>query len=115
MRRMMPRLMRSAGLLVCLGASVGCAPKLVALSRYEAAGRPLLKMSAATKGCYICHLKNTPVIAGAWADSKHADAGIGCSECHRASATDRATAKHYGQIITTKPSQHCDTCHRDDT
>src|SRR6516225_4718038 len=43
--------------------------------------------SKESQACIACHEKEaTPLVVQQWAVSKHAQAGIGCYECHQATA-----------------------------
>jgi hypothetical protein len=64
--------------------------------------------------CLACHVQKTPVIAEQWMDSKHAELGVGCYECHRAEEADVDGFLHEGKrIATIATPKDCAQCHVD--
>ena len=62
--------------------------------------------------CVACHAQKTPGVAAQWKASKHAQAGIGCLECHAAEKTDADAFQHEGQLIATVVTpRDCAQCH----
>jgi len=79
--------------------------------------RPTPVMDAATKHCVSCHGEKGvgKVIAEQWKASKHAEAGVGCLECHRAEKGDIDAFEHEGQLIATIVTpKDCGRCHEDE-
>lgn len=73
--------------------------------------------SKQSQACIHCHQKQaTPLVVQQWSVSKHAQAGIGCFECHQAAADRPDKFQHYGQTISVMvtPSS-CGTCHEQQT
>jgi hypothetical protein len=64
--------------------------------------------------CLDCHQQKTPVIAEQWRDSRHAQLGVGCYECHRAEEGEPDAFTHEGKVIATVLSpKDCSACHAD--
>ncbi len=66
-----------------------------------------------TKECLQCHNNINKSIAATWRESKHAEKGIGCNECHKASPDDADAIEHYsGKFIAVIVSpKDCGNCH----
>jgi len=67
-----------------------------------------------TKHCIACHGEKGAgkVIVEQWKDSKHAEVGVGCLECHAAEKDDVDAYEHEGSIIATIVTPHdCAKCH----
>ncbi len=62
--------------------------------------------------CIECHANQSPGIVDHWKGSTHAAKGVGCVECHTASAGDPDAFNHYNVLIATvvTPSD-CAKCH----
>ncbi|MCK5671251.1 cytochrome C, partial [Candidatus Bathyarchaeota archaeon] len=43
---------------------------------------------AATEECIVCHESVTPETVDQWEQSRHSEVGVGCFDCHEASASD---------------------------
>ncbi len=93
-----------------------CAPALIAHAAAPAPGgaRPgraaLIPESAEL--CLSCHGESTPGIADHWKGSRHALAGVGCVECHRADPKDADAFEHYTVTIATVVTpRDCARCH----
>lgn len=72
-------------------------------------------VSAQTKKCIECHLKNNIQAAQIeeWKKSSHARAGVGCFECHRAEKGDKDAWNDNGFLISTIVSpKDCARCHK---
>lgn len=78
------------------------------------------KLSKASKKCLMCHknpknkaYKTTGKQYEAWKQAKHAEANVGCAECHTAQTGDPAAVKHKGRtVIKLAPSSaKCAECH----
>jgi len=65
-----------------------------------------------SKQCVECHLEKSAGIVKQWADSKHAEKGVGCMECHGVDASDVTAFHHEGAYVTAivTPDQ-CKSCH----
>ena len=48
----------------------------------------VVELSAESKKCIECHMKEDPAIYGQWGASKHYRANVGCYECHKAEKGD---------------------------
>jgi len=70
-----------------------------------------------TRHCISCHSEQGAgkVIVEQWKDSKHAEVGVGCLECHSAEEGDVDAYEHEGQVIATivTPSD-CAKCHAEE-
>jgi len=91
---------------------------LIALWKETQRQMPNFKASpivdADTKHCISCHGEKGAgkVIAEQWKDSKHAEVGVGCLECHSASEEDIDSYEHEGSIIATIVTPgDCAKCH----
>src|SRR5262245_41616342 len=45
-------------------------------------------LSAESRKCVTCHSQKTPGIVAQWKGSRHAVEGVGCWECHNATAKE---------------------------
>ena len=62
--------------------------------------------------CVSCHSKSSAGITGQWEGSAHAEAGVNCLDCHKASTDDLDAITHEGQTIATVVSpKDCGRCH----
>lgn len=71
-------------------------------------------IDAGTKHCISCHSERGAgrVIVEQWRDSKHAQVGVGCLECHAAKKDDVDAYEHEGDIIATIVTPgDCARCH----
>ena len=50
--------------------------------------KPKPVVGAESAKCLQCHEQKTPAIAEQWKDSRHAQLGVSCYECHRADEGD---------------------------
>ncbi len=76
--------------------------------------KPKPVVGAESAKCLQCHQQKTPVIAAQWSDSRHAQMGVGCYECHRADEKDKDAYPHEGKWIATVVSPgDCGSCHQD--
>ncbi len=67
-----------------------------------------------SKGCVMCHAGNSPGIVEQWRASTHAEAEIGCVDCHDADASDVDGFDHHGaRIATVVTPRDCAQCHAD--
>jgi hydroxylamine dehydrogenase len=74
--------------------------------------RPEPVVGADSRKCFDCHEQKTPVISAQWAESKHAELGVGCYECHRAVEGEPDGFLHEGKLIATVISpKDCASCH----
>ncbi len=76
--------------------------------------KPKPIMSGDSSKCFDCHVQKTPVIAEQWRDSKHAQMGVGCYECHKAGKEEADAFLHEGKYIKSIVTPNtCATCHSD--
>jgi hypothetical protein len=69
-------------------------------------------LSSETKKCVSCHAQKSPGIVGQWRGSAHAREGVGCFECHSATASEPGAFVHEGQtILTVVTGNACAGCH----
>ena len=65
-----------------------------------------------SRDCITCHQESSPGIIGHWQDSGHAKAGIGCLDCHQATAGEPDAFEHNGaSIATVVTPRDCARCH----
>ncbi len=105
------------------GLAIGVASFLLAASIAEAQTKPAKKtpprksapaISADSRKCVSCHEQKTPGIVAQWKHSGHAREGVGCWECHNASAKDPGAFEHEGAtILTIVTPNACASCHGD--
>ena len=77
----------------------------------QALQRPAL--SDQSQACIACHEQaTTPLIYQQWSSSRHATAGVGCFECHKADKSRPEAFEHNGFTIAVLvgPTQ-CSACH----
>ena len=71
-------------------------------------------IDAGTKHCISCHSEKGEgkIIVEHWKDSKHAQVGVGCLECHKAEEKDIDGYDHHGDFIATIVTpKDCGKCH----
>ncbi|HLI63151.1 MAG TPA: multiheme c-type cytochrome [Terriglobales bacterium] len=71
------------------------------------------KLSSETQACIACHQQGAvPLVYEQWASSRHAAAGVGCYECHKADKSRPEAFEHNGFTIAVLvgPTQ-CGACH----
>ncbi len=101
-----------AGLTFFLFASSGEAQTKAA--KKAPAKKAATAISAESRKCVTCHEQKTPGIVSQWRHSGHAREGVGCWECHNASATDPGAFEHEGAVILTVVTPNsCASCHGD--
>jgi len=62
--------------------------------------------------CVSCHKANSPALVMEWQRSRHAQAGVGCVECHSANEEDVDAWMHQGvRIATLVTPKDCAQCH----
>ncbi|MES9991393.1 MAG: multiheme c-type cytochrome [Candidatus Thiodiazotropha sp.] len=62
--------------------------------------------------CISCHQKSSAGLTKQWRNSAHAEAGVNCLDCHKASVDDNDAITHEGQVIATIVSPlDCARCH----
>jgi formate-dependent nitrite reductase cytochrome c552 subunit len=79
--------------------------------------RPKPIVDSDTEHCIGCHSEkgNGKVITEDWSQSKHAEVGVGCLECHKAEKGDLDGYKHEGAFISTIVTpKDCAKCHEDE-
>ena len=70
-----------------------------------------------TRHCVSCHGEQGAgkVIVEQWKNSKHAEVGVGCLECHQAKKGDVDGYEHEGQFIATIVTPNdCAECHAEE-
>jgi hydroxylamine dehydrogenase len=79
--------------------------------------RLLAATSAESRACITCHQKAaTPAVVQQWSTSRHAENGVGCSECHHAGAADADAMRHNGYNISMLVTpKDCSECHEQET
>lgn len=88
--------------------------RLEVVRRAEEAGleEPHIAVPATSKQCVDCHTQGTPGIVAHWEDSRHATAGVGCYDCHKAAEGDVDAFRHYNQqIAVIVTPRDCAGCH----
>lgn len=76
--------------------------------------KPAPIVDAGTKHCISCHAEKGAgkVIVEQWKNSKHAEVGVGCLECHAAMEGDPDAFVHEGNLIATIVTPNdCRKCH----
>ncbi len=69
-------------------------------------------VSVDTKECLDCHSKKQPSIVDSWQRSRHAEAGVGCYECHQAEYGENDAFMHFERYIAVIVSpKDCSRCH----
>jgi len=77
----------------------------------------IAQTSKESRACIACHQKEAdPVVVQQWEQSRHAQAGIACFECHQVDKSRPDGFEHYGERISVivTPKQ-CGECHPDET
>jgi len=70
---------------------------------------------AETETCEGCHRLSSPALYQQWAESKHQESDVGCSDCHTADEKDPDAFKHEGAWIATIVSPaDCAECHEEE-
>jgi hypothetical protein len=70
-------------------------------------------LSAQSQACVACHQDEAiPLIYRQWSGSRHAAAGVGCYECHRAEKSRTEAFEHNGfNIAVLVGPKQCGACH----
>ncbi|MCK5157093.1 MAG: hypothetical protein KAQ69_11750 [Spirochaetales bacterium] len=69
-----------------------------------------------SKQCLECHTKKTPAIVASWRESDHAEASVGCYECHSAEDGEIDALDHFGNTVAVIVSpKDCGVCHSVET
>lgn len=98
---------------VFLALALASALALLAL----AAGTPAFAdenepLSHENADCLGCHIKETPGVVNQWKQSRHAQTGVGCFDCHGAKASEVDAYEHHDRVIATLVSpKDCGECH----
>ena len=80
------------------------------LAREEEDPAPVVKRSSAA--CVSCHRQDSPALVMEWEESRHAEFGVGCFDCHTANSTDEDAWEHEGVWISALVTpKDCATCH----
>ncbi len=91
---------------------VSCQDKDAREDRGDARFTSRAIVTSKSKACLKCHTKKQPSIAIQWRNSSHAEAGVGCYECHQAEPGDPDAIEHYDEIIAGIVSpKDCARCH----
>lgn len=70
------------------------------------------KLSKETETCLTCHMSMNPGLVKPWQQSRHAEAGVGCYECHQAQEGDVDAMQHNGFTVSIIVSPlDCSKCH----
>jgi hypothetical protein len=73
---------------------------------------PHISIPAESRDCVECHAEENPGIIVHWEGSTHAEKGIGCLECHKATREEADSYLHHGQqIATVVTPRDCGRCH----
>jgi hypothetical protein len=73
---------------------------------------PHVSVPASSRECVECHAEENPGIIAHWEGSTHAEKGVGCIECHRATMEEADSYLHHGaQIATVVTPRDCARCH----
>jgi hypothetical protein len=73
---------------------------------------PHISVPASSRECVECHAEENPGIVAHWEGSTHAEKGVGCIECHRATVEEADSYLHHGaQIATVVTPRDCARCH----
>jgi hydroxylamine dehydrogenase len=73
---------------------------------------PHVSVPASSRECVECHAEENPGIIVHWEGSTHAERGVGCIECHRATVDEADSYLHHGaQIATIVTPRDCARCH----
>jgi hydroxylamine dehydrogenase len=69
-------------------------------------------VTADNKDCVDCHKKDNPALVMQWEDSRHAQNGVGCYDCHQAEKGEIDAWQHEGQFISALVTpKDCSNCH----
>ncbi len=69
-----------------------------------------------SKRCVDCHVQSSPGIIDHWKGSRHAQAGVGCVECHQAKSGEPDAFHHEGfTIATIVTPRDCSHCHKEES
>ncbi len=75
----------------------------------------LVGSAGATEACISCHQTITPGIVADYQQSKMAEAGVGCLDCHSGVEGDPSVREHNGFKVTPVVSPKvCGKCHPDE-
>jgi hypothetical protein len=80
--------------------------------RFLAEARTEPTVTATNRGCVDCHRKNNPALVMEWDYSRHAQAGVGCVECHTAEKGEPDAWRHHGEYVSALVTpKDCAVCH----
>lgn len=80
------------------------------MAREEEDPGPVVKQSS--EACVSCHRQDSPALVMEWEESRHAELGVGCFDCHAANSTDEDAWKHEGVWVSALVTpKDCATCH----
>lgn len=75
-------------------------------------GTSMAEVSEESKACLSCHSRQMEGMTAQWEESRHAQKGIGCYECHSAKLDDNDSFEHHGFVIAIIVSpKDCSQCH----
>ncbi len=78
--------------------------------RREEAPEPIV--TAANEACVTCHMKDSPAMVMQWEESRHAEFGVGCVDCHTAEKGDVDGWLHEGALVSALVTpKDCSNCH----
>ena len=80
------------------------------LARHEEEPGPVV--TASSEACISCHRRDSPALVMEWEESRHAEFGVGCFECHTAGPEDVDAWEHEGVWVSALVTpKDCATCH----
>ncbi|HET7827141.1 MAG TPA: multiheme c-type cytochrome [Anaeromyxobacter sp.] len=104
----MPAVARTAALLSIL---VPVAALAATAAPKRGAARPA-PISRSSRACVECHEGQNPGIVQQWRESRHAQKGVGCFECHQAKKGDADAFEHNGALVAVVVTpRDCARCH----
>ena len=69
-------------------------------------------MTAANRACVDCHNRDSPALVMEWEESRHAELGVGCLDCHKAVRGEPDAWEHEGAVISALVTpKDCASCH----
>ncbi len=80
------------------------------LARQEQDPGPII--TPASQACVSCHRQDSPALVMEWEESRHAEFGVGCLDCHAANSSDIDAWQHEGVWVSALVTpKDCATCH----
>jgi hydroxylamine dehydrogenase len=103
----------AAPLVAAATLALGCSQSLHAEQKSDPAASVQV---AGANSCVECHGKSNPGIVDHYRNSKHADLGVECIDCHNADPSDLDAWEHEGEwIATIVTPRDCGQCHDAET